>query len=342
LQANDDRILTDSHPNGETKYFKQEKPMADIATGAGVVPDEPFLTAASKLCTHLWDEMWSRASGTAGGDADDLHDMRVALRRLRSALQSFEGEAEVVVAAPPLRRQMKRWRRRLGKLGDALGAVRDRDVLDEYVRAFAKDELKISIDDAPGLGRLERALQNERADFYGPMVKRINRAREDGGQREKFARWAANLAEKSDPDLSLRQAAHQILPARLNEVLALGDTLQDDDDEIGHHDLRKALRRLRYALEIFGPAWDEELKPHLKTIVAGQDLLGEMQDRFVLRESIARVFSIDESDQSTLPEDLRAFLEFGERRRVELLIQARSYWKGQIDTNFFEHLRAMQ
>jgi CHAD domain-containing protein len=65
--------------------------MADLATEAGLRADDEILHAAGKLFTYLWDTAWQHSSATAGGDADALHDMRVAIRRLRSALQNFEG-----------------------------------------------------------------------------------------------------------------------------------------------------------------------------------------------------------------------------------------------------------
>lgn len=55
------------------------------------------------------------------GDAEAVHDMRVATRRLRVALSNF-----ATCFAPENRREM---RRQLGHLAAVLGAVRDLDVI---------------------------------------------------------------------------------------------------------------------------------------------------------------------------------------------------------------------
>ena len=65
--------------------------MADIAKRAEVQPEEPAVAGVSRMADYLWDEVWNHADQTASGDADALHDMRVAIRRLRSLLQNFEG-----------------------------------------------------------------------------------------------------------------------------------------------------------------------------------------------------------------------------------------------------------
>ncbi len=269
--------------------------MAELAQEAGLETDESALLSASKLFSHLWNVAWDNAPGTAAGDADALHDMRVAIRRLRCALQNFEGPQDASLLGKRLRAEMAKERRALGKLGDVLGAVRDYDVLDEYLREYSQKKLKAEIGASIGLSAFERFLQSQRAAAFAPMVKNIVRAQDAEKLRETFARFALGLpGALHAPDvgrLSLREACAAILPQRISEVESWLPHLADDGDAIGHHELRKAMKRLRYSLEFFAPCLSQPVKPHLKTLTNLQDQLGEMNDRHVLHLSAHRAFA---------------------------------------------------
>jgi len=75
-----------------------------------------------------YEQILAHDPGTRlGDDPEDLHDLRVAVRRLRAILK---------IAAPPLDREWaESLRGELDWLGTALGPVRDLDVMLEYVRA---------------------------------------------------------------------------------------------------------------------------------------------------------------------------------------------------------------
>lgn len=347
--------------------------MADLATEANLQADDAVLLGASKLFLYLWQTAWKHAPGTVSADADALHDMRVAIRRLRSALQNFEGSKDAPLLSPRLRKEFANERRDLSKLGDTLGFVRDFDVLDDYLREYSKSKLNKKIAELPGLSAFERHLQNERAQMFAPMVKKINRAREEGDLQEHIARWILGLPAASAPQMTLGEAAHRILPVRLNEVAFYSEVLDDAQNIEGHHELRKSLKRLRYTLEFFAPCWKDETKTHIKTISGLQDLLGEMNDRAVLQEVAESVFhfhtpqspnetttsstrSSDEADEKpvskskaeksepktlTAPPDVIAFVKHGNSRKRYLLGRARAQWKTLQDDGFFEKLATL-
>jgi hypothetical protein len=175
------------------------------------------------------------------------------------------------------------------------------------------------------------------------MVKKINRAQEPGKLRERFARYALGLpaAAPSLPvAMTLRDAAPAILETHVAAVLSHAASLDDARDALGHHELRKAMKRLRYSLEFFAPCLDKPVKPHLKTLTKLQDLLGEMNDRDVLRQNIEHAFPIGnvkwqrqkiEVDASSvaldslrrtasadehLPPDIAEFLRYGDGPRA--------------------------
>src|SRR5215510_4114542 len=76
---------------------------------------------ARQIFTDLHQTIISNESGSLAGDVDSVHDMRVAVRRLRVALSNF------AVCVP--KEDRKRLRLKLENLADALGGVRDMDVM---------------------------------------------------------------------------------------------------------------------------------------------------------------------------------------------------------------------
>jgi len=332
--------------------------MADIAQAAGLAADKPVLGEAGKLFSYLWDEAWSHAAATMEGDADALHDMRVAIRRLRSALQNFEGAKDAPLLTPHLRRELNEQSKSMTKLGDALGAVRDFDVLQEYLTEYAKRVLRAEISESAGLTALLEFMQQERAVAFAPMVKRIEKSLKPRGLQEEFARFALGLPAANMPPLLLRGAALMILPQRVEAVLARAAALDDDQNEEGHHDFRKELRRLRYALESLAPCCAVPVGPQIKILTQLQDYLGEMQDRAVLHAEAQRAFApqvaaktahgkhkkhVEEAPpedvaNDALPADIAAFLSYGERRRRRLLTQARALWNEQQQLDFPQSL----
>jgi CHAD domain-containing protein len=76
---------------------------------------------ARQVFTDLYQTIISHESGALAGDVESVHDMRVSVRRLRVALTNF------AVCVP--KEDRKRLRLRLENLADALGGVRDMDVM---------------------------------------------------------------------------------------------------------------------------------------------------------------------------------------------------------------------
>jgi CHAD domain-containing protein len=308
--------------------------MADISRDAMLNGELSLLAACSRLFSYLWECAWQQAPATGAGDSNGLHHMRVALRRLRAALRNFEGSKDSPLLDKRVRREFGQWCRTIGKLTAALGEVRDLDVQDSHLKAYRKlsGEGEGGMAAYPGLAHFERTLYSARANCFGTMVKRLTRAQEPGALREEFARWALGLPALQTRRLSLGEAALIIIPARIAEVRALGYTLQDSADSAGHHELRKALRALRYALESLQACCGHSLRPALKTLVAAQDMLGEMQDRAVLAHTAwGTLPSPPQVPAAAQPgaapaADVKAFVHYGEMRRRRLLGQARRWW----------------
>jgi CHAD domain-containing protein len=134
--------------------------------------DEPFARAAARVVEVRAAEVFEHSREVL--DLDDIervHDMRVATRRLRAAMEVFEP------CFPA-----KRWRRALKRvkaLADALGERRDRDVAIEFLEGFAAET---SEEDRDSLGALIAELRDEQQranEGLAPLVapKRLEKLR---------------------------------------------------------------------------------------------------------------------------------------------------------------------
>lgn len=123
---------------------------------------------AQKLFRELQQLILQHEAGALAGDVESVHDMRVGIRRLRVAINNF---------AACLRKKERRcWRRRLENMADALGGVRDLDVMIEAMKGYqiAQTEGRTKEDLATFTAfisrlrsRRRRAMQNLRAYLGG-------------------------------------------------------------------------------------------------------------------------------------------------------------------------------
>lgn len=92
-------------------------------------PKTAFRDAAARVLTERLDTLMDHEAGTrVGTDPEELHDMRVASRRLRAALEAFA----VCYRGKAFARVSKETK----ALTDALGGVRDSDVLLARMAAY--------------------------------------------------------------------------------------------------------------------------------------------------------------------------------------------------------------
>lgn len=213
------------------------------------------------------------------GDAEGLHQMRVATRRLRSDLRTFRPLLDLAWAQA-LREEL-RW------LADHLGAVRDLDVQLMRLEATAADLL-------PGLHPLLDALRSRReadvaalrsalaAERYRLLLDRLHDAVRD----PLVTRAASRPAARTLPPL-LERAWRRVEPLATN--------LGPADPVERFHALRIRVKRLRYAAEAIGPALREERACRQLASRAGdlQDRLGEMHDDAVTIDEVRRLLQAD-------------------------------------------------
>jgi CHAD domain-containing protein len=211
---------------------------------------------------------------------DSVHQLRVATRRLRSALRTYRRILDRD-ATDPVGRELK-W------LAAELGIDRDQEVLDARLCGHL-DELPRTLLLGPVRGRLRIRSTAHRAGSRRRTVAVLD------GKRY-LALLESLDALLADPPLlpAASRAPGRALPrALLKEYGRLAtraghalDLPPGHDRDLALHDARKAAKRTRYAAEAARPALGKPAKRFAKRMKAVQTLLGDHQDSVVAREAL--------------------------------------------------------
>ena len=212
-------------------------------------------------------------------DIEYIHRMRVASRRLRSALAIFEGCFS--------RKDFKGYSRDVRDVTRSLGAARDLDVqlavLESVMPGFSDPKL------APGLRRLELRLKQQRADAQKDVTTAIKTLQADD-TLVKLAKWAATFRESSEGVYLFSPALYELgfsgINARLQEFLDHAAYILDERNVTELHNMRISAKRLRYTMEAFADLYGANLKPFISQTRKFQDILGEIHDADVWGEMI--------------------------------------------------------
>lgn len=144
--------------------------------------DERFAAAAARVVGVRAAEVFAHSDGVLDvGEVDRLHDMRVATRRLRAALEVFE-------ACFP-RKRFRKALKGVKALADALGERRDRDVEIEFLAEF---EGEAPAADREALAARIEVLRGEQRRANDDLTRHLQpeRLRKLGRRLEKLARKA--------------------------------------------------------------------------------------------------------------------------------------------------------
>jgi CHAD domain-containing protein len=229
--------------------------------------------AEEHVAAALWEQYVAivrHDPGTRlGHDPEELHQMRVATRRMRAILRA---------AAPLLDPDwMRSLRAEVGWLGGALGPVRDLDVLVEHLKA---DAHRLGDADERAFLVLLRSLESEHEADRAAMLQALREPR--------FVRLVERLERetKAPPLTSAGGSLHALAGhefRRLRKrVRALGDHPPDDD----LHATRIAVKRARYAAELAERSMGKAATAVIRDLKPLQDVLGDHQDAVVAETRI--------------------------------------------------------
>ncbi|MCA8916552.1 MAG: CHAD domain-containing protein [Planctomycetes bacterium] len=199
-------------------------------------------------------------------EAEGVHALRVACRRLRSLLSLFRdylpAEASVV-------------RERLRELAASFSAVRDLDVLLVHLGDWRTESGK---QDATAMKPIVARLAGRRVDLLRPAMAALEAWR-SSPERQQLraltqpgAKWPASSRRKIDTVAPLLlEAAHGKFRKSLDRARRRG-TLER------YHKLRISGKKLRYALQALTGHYGKPAKPAVKALMAIQDGFGEYLD----------------------------------------------------------------
>ena len=322
--------------------------MANAEELKGVDCDAGALEGVRAVLGGRLSEMYGlRAAALRWEDIEGVHRMRVASRRLRSALRDFD-DILGGQAVP---------QRRLKEVAGALGEVRDQDVA---VGALEKVRKKAGGDVAEGIGQLigerdaVRARARERleaviaetplAELQQKFLSRLEKVG-DGGRRKKGAKGKG--ARRGGREVSFRQAGREVIESRMEELCELSNSLHHPFEVEPLHEMRIAAKRLRYALELFAPCWGGRLSSCSREVAELQDSLGELRDCDLWIDDLGARLDRhrEESEESDGAADARVrlaaiwLLNHFTKERGKHFRRALARWHKWETTGFFERMR---
>jgi triphosphatase len=206
-----------------------------------------------------------REPGTRlGDDPEDLHQMRVASRRMRAAIRLFHGA---------LPREVVALGEDLADIAAALGEVRDIDVQNERIAAWAAQDRRLAAA-ALAPAHREDARRRMLAVLDSPRYRQFRRKFGAALRRvpTRRSRAAATPVVAAAPDLVRR---------RRRKVKRAAKRLTPASPPAAYHELRILCKRLRYALEFLQPVYGEPAARLAERIADVQNLLGRHQDACV-------------------------------------------------------------
>lgn len=214
-------------------------------------------------------------------DAEDLHDLRVAVRRLRAIIRAG-APALAPALVDPLREEL-RW------LGRLLGPVRDLDVLIVALRSEAE---QMEREDRAALRPFFTALSRERTAAKKKMRVGLDSPR----YLDILDRLARFVEAPPEQPISLKRVARREFQKLQAKMKALGVEPSDDD----LHRARIQGKRARYAAELAEPLTGKPARRFIADAKAFQDVIGAHQDAVIAEERLRAFIERAKEGQTAL------------------------------------------
>ena len=257
-----------------------------------------------------------------GEDMECVHRMRVASRRLRSALRIF-GECFKGKKA-------KKWRREVRQITSSLGEARDLDVQMELLGVIGKNW---DGEESVGLSLIIEMLRCRRASLQPDVISLMDTIVGAGPFQEMRSELADAVEWNGDPSMLYPYAFGHAAVA-VEELMEHSHSVPVYEDWQGHHALRIAGKHLRYALEAFREAYPDGLDKDLRTLKKLQDTVGELHDCDVW---LQRLPSLREEAPSAIKAIDRLQLTF-ESKRKDLHGKLVTQWSALLQDRFLFRL----
>ena len=229
-------------------------------------------------------------------DPEPLHQMRVGMRRLRTAMLVFAPALDLPKAAS---------RPQISKIAKRLGNVRDLDVMQIWFQRYM-DTTALPPAEARQVEQILGSLERRRSKQFSHMQAMLK------GERyqifvQTFHDWLEHPAYQSVASLPILDVLPDLLSPLISQLLLhpgwlVGTTVKQgqhrpsvivsaeplmqylEQKSSAIHELRKHIKGVRYQTEFFVEFYDPPFKTQTQEFREIQDLLGELQDGVVLSE----------------------------------------------------------
>lgn len=221
-------------------------------------------------------------------DPEYLHQMRVGIRRLRTALAVFSTTIRLPKKAETFS---------FKKLSRVLGNLRDLDVQIEALDTKYRNNCRPVQQQT--LLRLKRNLEHQRKQAYGAVYKLLTKQRTYQQFKLIYQAWLDQPQYKPIALFPLSQVLPEILSPLLSQLLLHPAWLVPKEQVSGQnakrlHSLRKLCKQVRYQGEFFQAFYPKAFKRWVKQVKSLQSSLGEFQDAMVFSDHLANAQVSDE------------------------------------------------
>lgn len=264
-----ERVPLRVEPLNKAEHGYQLRAAEIVESSKAIAPNlEPTEDLRSAVKTSLAEcarHFHANEAAVIVGDMEGVHQMRVALRRLRAALNAFkpylDGDA------------LMRFRTEVGWLNEVLGPIRDWDVFLEGIQPLRKLRTKDG-----GLQRVFASGRARRESHHGELLNRMGDPR--------YTRFQLSLGEAvvAPPFNDDAPLSNPIGPIATGVVRKLRRRMLRDGEHFdrlapeARHELRIRAKKLRYALQFFNRLYDGRAKSMLSALGKVQDSLGALND----------------------------------------------------------------
>jgi CHAD domain-containing protein len=246
-------------------------------------PEQRADATVKEILLHLLDTIEANLAGTRDNlDSEFLHDLRVAVRRTRSALTQIKDVFPPEVVAE--------YKEQFAWVGQVTGPVRDLDV---YLLDF--DDYRESLPESlrPHLEPLRDFLHAR----YDEAQRNLAADLESGRFRDLLRDWRAFLETPVPERSALKHAMRPtkaVADGRIwrmyRRVRREGRAIQPSSPSVDLHELRKSCKKLRYLMEFFASLYPpDELRRLVKLLKALLDNLGKFQDLAVQADHLWKI-----------------------------------------------------
>jgi CHAD domain-containing protein len=295
-----------------------------------VVGDSLSIIGTKVLAFQFVELLKNESTYQSVSSVDAVHDMRVAIRRMRVAGNIFK---KFYCAEP-----FKSYRKHLKILGSKLGVVRDYDV---FFEGLNLNELEVRFSDNTTWGELLKTLEYKHAVAREGM-RVFFKSNDFKNFTEGYSLFLGNpnyFSDQADSQSSsVKEFIADVFISRMENLFSHNEKTDDITLE-QFHQIRIDAKKLRYSLEFFGCVVGNGVNAaifHLKDL---QDLLGEMNDAVVAIKIIRGVgLEICDNENDFDDNVVDFLLNSKEERLDELIARFPEIWEEFLKPDFRDNL----